>query len=388
MASKQKVSVTRTIGALHFEDLEPHRFEDLVRQLAYGYRNWQSLEATGRSGSDEGVDIRGLEAVSNNTLVAEDTDEDDPQPIQLREWRIQCKRYKTITPAQAKAFVRELVPDPKHPPYGIVLAVAAEASSKTIAAFHEERAKRGVTEAHLWTKAHLEDMLFRPENDNLLFAYFGISISQKKQNAVALLRSQLRIRKKLMQALKLEYVDDESSEAILVRDINNSSYPKLLPSRYGDSDNCHPVHTAEAFVLMPNGLWVKRFRHFGWLDSTGNWDIQPEVAFSAGDVAANVEFDHNEFESFQKRNDKAKAVRESLKDGVECSIHEYAFLPFTSIIEIDNIGDRFYQCPHIFCDFQRGSPYFGETMFRKVEFVGDHAMYTSLEKSQRKRLLT
>jgi hypothetical protein len=43
----------RTIGQLHFEDLEPHRFEDLVRQLVYGFRDWVALEPLGRTGADE-----------------------------------------------------------------------------------------------------------------------------------------------------------------------------------------------------------------------------------------------------------------------------------------------------------------------------------------------
>jgi hypothetical protein len=38
-------------GPLHFEDLEPHRFEDLVRRLIYDFRPWRQLEATGRSGA-------------------------------------------------------------------------------------------------------------------------------------------------------------------------------------------------------------------------------------------------------------------------------------------------------------------------------------------------
>lgn len=33
-----------------------------MRQLAYGYRNWETLEAVGRSGDDGGRDIRGIEA--------------------------------------------------------------------------------------------------------------------------------------------------------------------------------------------------------------------------------------------------------------------------------------------------------------------------------------
>ena len=54
------MTTTRTIGPLHFEDLEPHRFEDLVRQLAYDFRDWHSVEAIGRAGSDKGMDIRAV----------------------------------------------------------------------------------------------------------------------------------------------------------------------------------------------------------------------------------------------------------------------------------------------------------------------------------------
>ena len=44
--SKIKNNPSKTINPLHFEDLEPHRFEDLVRQLIYDFKNWQSIEAT------------------------------------------------------------------------------------------------------------------------------------------------------------------------------------------------------------------------------------------------------------------------------------------------------------------------------------------------------
>lgn len=54
---------SKTLNPLHFEDLEPHRFEDLVRQLAYDFKNWRSLEPTGRLGADDGYDARGFEIV-------------------------------------------------------------------------------------------------------------------------------------------------------------------------------------------------------------------------------------------------------------------------------------------------------------------------------------
>ncbi|MFC6662822.1 hypothetical protein ACFP90_22520 [Deinococcus multiflagellatus] len=69
---------TRTLNPLHFEDLEPHRFEDLVRQLAYEYRPWASIEATGRGGADDGIDIRAFE--QNRMSPTEETDEEDLPP--------------------------------------------------------------------------------------------------------------------------------------------------------------------------------------------------------------------------------------------------------------------------------------------------------------------
>lgn len=88
---------SRTVNPLHFEDLEPHRFEDLVRQLAYDFRQWYSLEAIGRSGGDAGIDIRGVERVGAEPIEVNESDEDEAQePKEFAEqvWVIQCKREK------------------------------------------------------------------------------------------------------------------------------------------------------------------------------------------------------------------------------------------------------------------------------------------------------
>ncbi len=42
-----KINISRTYGPIHFEDLDPHRFEDLVRELIYDYKDWQSIERSG-----------------------------------------------------------------------------------------------------------------------------------------------------------------------------------------------------------------------------------------------------------------------------------------------------------------------------------------------------
>jgi hypothetical protein len=106
---------TRTLNPLHFEDLEPHRFEDLIRQLIYDFRNWRSLEALGRSGSDEGIDIRGIEltGVSEREWEEEQDGEEDYQlwvrdtEPEERLWIIQCKRERSIGPQKVRSIITD-----------------------------------------------------------------------------------------------------------------------------------------------------------------------------------------------------------------------------------------------------------------------------------------
>jgi len=72
-----KPRITRTFGPIHFEDLDPHRFEDLVRELIYDYKDWQSIEAVGRGGADDGYDIRAFE--KNSSDVPEENDDESSE---------------------------------------------------------------------------------------------------------------------------------------------------------------------------------------------------------------------------------------------------------------------------------------------------------------------
>ena len=80
-----KSKITRTYGPIHFEDLDPHRFEDLIRELIYDYRDWQTIEATGRSGSDGGFDIRAYEKIYK-TQPRENDDENSDE-IHRQWWK-------------------------------------------------------------------------------------------------------------------------------------------------------------------------------------------------------------------------------------------------------------------------------------------------------------
>jgi hypothetical protein len=166
MAEKPKP--TRTTNPLHFEDLEPHRFEDLTRQLAGDFRSWVKLEPTGALGSDEGYDARGIEMVDGEERL----------------WQIQSKREQSIPPKKMSAYIQEMIPEGATVPHGVILAVAANFSKKTRDVFAQELRQKGVHEFYLWGKADIEDFLYQPKNDHLLYAYFGISLQGQRPSFV------------------------------------------------------------------------------------------------------------------------------------------------------------------------------------------------------------
>lgn len=49
-----------TTNRLHFEDLEPRRFEELGYQLLHRLYKWERLDHTGVCGNDGGIDIYGI----------------------------------------------------------------------------------------------------------------------------------------------------------------------------------------------------------------------------------------------------------------------------------------------------------------------------------------
>ena len=168
----KKPKPTRTTNPLHFEDLDPHRFEDLTRQLIRDFRNWKKLEPTGRLGTDDGYDVRGTEVVAV-ALGAEE-----------RVWQIQCKRSNSITPKELATHLDEMLPSGATTPYGVLFVAPCDFSKRSRDLFAEELQKKGVHEFYLWGKGDLEDVLYQPKNDHLLFLYFGFSLQGSKPSFV------------------------------------------------------------------------------------------------------------------------------------------------------------------------------------------------------------
>ena len=230
-------TVTKTIGPLHFEDLDPHRFEDLVRQLIYDFRNWQDIEATGRMGSEGGNDIRAIERVRATQFVSAD-DEDIEQDFvrdtasEGRLWVIQCKREKRIGPKKVRSIVSDNLSNAAAKPYGYMLVAACDFSKNARDAFREEVVKHGVQEFYVWGKGEVEDRLFLPKYDYLLFAYFGLSLRVRRRSLKTQLRSRLALKRKLVNELCSGDIRHPAGfKCVLIRNPNNEEYPFVRSRR-------------------------------------------------------------------------------------------------------------------------------------------------------------
>src|SRR5216683_3875347 len=262
----RRVKATKTINPLHFEDLEPHRFEDLVRRLLYTFRDWNNIEATGRAGSDEGFDIRAWEKGEAVTNVS-DEGEEGAHTLEGRLWQIQGKREKTITPAKMRTLIKEGV-NQTSPPYGYILAAATNISKTAYDAFREDLRRKGVTEFYFWGKDYLEDQLALPQNDEILFTFFGLSLSPRRRSRISEIKFNINNKNKIQ---KLLFGRDDllgqqvpRGKEFLLRDIKAEHYPSA--KEYPDFEKHRRWEEHAAIDVTPRGVLFKIRERYAYLD--------------------------------------------------------------------------------------------------------------------------
>jgi Restriction endonuclease len=340
-----KPHVTRTLGAIHFEDLDPHRFEDLIRQLVYDLKQWQSIESTGRGGADDGFDVRAYEVQQPQEIERDDegSEEDVSHPMEGNLWMIQCKREKSLGPTKVQTIIGDGV-NAGNPPYGYILAAPTHFSKATHDKFREELRKRGVMEFYLWGAGELEDMLYQPKNDHILFGFFGISLVARRRSKTTAIRSSVTAKNKLLRILG----EDPSSRSVLLRDINDEHYP--YKSEYVDFEQRPRWKMFDAVEFHPLGLIVQVWERYAYFDKKkGEWDYTEAV-----DLAVPVDSPDRDRRD-RKDEDKRLAVQgfwEQLPRASRVTLNTYGLVKFNSMDFIDEKGDSAHRCPHIFVDFQ------------------------------------
>src|SRR5579859_536470 len=337
--------VTKTLGPLHFEDLDPHRFEDLVRELIYDFKDWQSIEATGRGGADDGFDIRAYERATAPDVERADgeSDEEDlaPHPMEGNLWMLQCKRESEIGPSKVAQIIDDGV-KADNPPYGYILVAPANFSKKSFDVFREELSKRGVMEFYLWGRAALEDMLHLPKNDRVLFTCFGISLVTRRRSRATDVRTIVARKNKLMRIFNGE----PSHEPILVRDLKDTYYPES--SHYNDFATKPRWHVYNAIGLDPRGLVLQVHEHFAyWDESKKEWDMTEALNLAR----RHEDDDHERRRSDNELRERIEAFWNFIPHANRTTFVRNGLVKFEDIVVIDDKGDSQFQFPHIYVDF-------------------------------------
>jgi Restriction endonuclease len=338
----RKPHIARTYAPIHFDDLDPHRFEDLIRELIYDFKEWQAIEATSRAGSDDGFDIRAFEKVARVTPLTDDDDEDDPHPMDGRRWMIQGKREKTIGPADLKKILADV--DENDPPYGYILAASAVFSKKSYDVFREILRTKGVMEFYAWGSPELEDMLHLPKNDRILFTFFGLSLVTRRRSRTTEVRSAVIVKNKLHKVLGEPA--DEFSTYVLIRDINDIYYP--YKGKYPDFNTNPRWVEREAFAHYPRGYVVHVRKHFAYVDrDLKEWNFTDDADLLYRKFAK----DEGEEETNRAKIQRIRDLIDFLPRSKQGDFHLDGLVLYDDVVLVDPEGDRLYQCPHIYVDF-------------------------------------
>ena len=343
------MKISRTINPLHFEDLEPHRFEDLIRQLIYDFKDWKSIEATGRLGADDGIDILAVE--NDYEKIGEG---DDAEYISNgRTWIIQCKREQNISPKKIVEIVENDITKQAEVPYGYILASSSNFSKKSRDAFKFSLNRLGVQEFYIYGKAEIEDLLFQPKYDHLLFAYFGISLQKRRRNIKTELSNRLTMKRKLIKTVGS--LDDIRHKKVFVRPAESSDYPKI------NNNNSLWRFYETMFYMPPDCISLITKRHLAYANwESEEWDFieshdnafsrYPEIKFYDYETDANQLNRISAYEKWDEVDSNHKAFFVEVKP-----IH------FDRIVLVDEIGDPYHEAPHLVVDFINNSPFENKT---------------------------
>ena len=334
--------ITKSTNPIHFEDLEPHRFEDLVRQIVYDFREWNLLEATGRLGSDDGFDARGWETQS----YAENEDEDDKEEkvVKSNLWLIQCKREKNISPSKMSTYLDDIL-NGGEDIYGIIFAAACDFSKKTRDLFITRIRKNGIQEFKILGKAEIEDILFQPKYDHLLFAYFGISLQIRKRSIKTKIRARIATKKKIEKLFGLIRDRGTFFGDVLLRNPEDEHYP--YSSEIIDFDKNPQWRVYKIVGYEPDGLHVMGRKFLAFYDKESkSYDAMDK--FNISDTS------YNPWEIKNPANiSRDEVLKEwgKLADENQYYLEIIRIIKFDKILAIDENGDNYFGGVHLFMEW-------------------------------------
>ena len=311
---------TNTTNRIHFSDLDAIRFEDLCLSIVFGMHPWQDIRHYGRSGADGGIDIFGIEESDDSTI---------------RNWSIQCKRYKSASLSDLKEAVDIILEKNDIVPDVLLLVVSCDLRKDVIESYMNYAVENSVKQPLIWTASILEATLYNSRKD-LLFAYFGIDTSRvtrtKESRIVRGLAMKRKLRRELLKSSQdvdwdraREWPDEKFIYgSIIIRSIDDDTYPEIETDQVGISS----WFKVNVWDFYHNGISVIVGSPSAIIDKEGNWAL-------TGYTHENQDEKLTQFPTLM-----------------------LGLIPFRNIVDLDCLGDEYQQEPHLFCRFaEGGEPY-------------------------------
>jgi len=279
---------------------------------------------------------------------------------------VQCKREKSIPPKKLIGYLADIPEAERAHLYGIIFVAACDFSKTARDAFRSRTRELGFSEVYLWGKGEVEDMLFQPKNDNLLFAYFGISLQTRRRALRTEVRSRLATKRKALRTLS-----EHEHQGVLVRDASDYRYPYL------DSDkDKHRMERGRWKVMnyagcFHDGLHFALRRHFAFIDDDGeHWDYSETM----NDAIPHSHFDPWSEDSEEKESEARGAAYEiwnGIPEANRAWFEVFLVLPFENILDIDEKGDEYREIPHVYTvEFHPSKGPFREYSSQTLKTIG------------------
>ena len=309
------------------------RFEDLCLSMIYRMRRWEKIEHYGRTGDDSAVDISAVELLENGKRDL---------------WHFQCKRYDKMTKAQIRKIIKDYCEKNDIRPDYYYLITGCDVSKSVRDCLDEEGKKNSFKTVGVIAASELEAILYAEHHD-LLFAFFGVNMSEERNEKINSIRRNIALKKRMHKDFYKPMTSKSSEEhmkrirepwrcfissEVLIRSIYDKSYPdNTLLTEDGTG-----YYKAEIFNWYHNGLMVHAYPYA---------------------VDASVKYLKDGIYEDSDNPDDYEIVKERL-DVIGC-------IPFENIIEYYIDGDEFYNYPHLFCDFVNGSDPYEEIRYYRPD---------------------
>lgn len=298
-----------TTNRLHFEDLEPRRFEELGYQLLHRLYKWERLDHTGVCGNDGGIDMYGITKDGVHCYC-------------------QVKRYQKLSQSDIRDIYSAIIDNNKagiEPNSKFILICACDLSKQVLDVAYDEAAKYGFKSVEIISRTKLESFLYNGHR-TLLRTFFG-SASYTRESNAAKIRKQARAKKYVINKLMRKNLKNIPYETIAanpdIKFITDklmllSAQSSLSTERYGE-DTTHGFAFPLDFKDEGLELLLPFFKKIIFDSKSDTWRLNTE---------------------------KNPIIRED-EYVLECQA--IGLLPYCQIVEIEEDGDSYYNYPILHC---------------------------------------